>query len=122
MQTLLIAIRSRPLCKLLRLDLSSHFSISSCHSGAEAHQMIDRLRPDALIIDLRLTDWNGLSVLEACAHRPSAIIALSDYMDEDVLQRLEAVGVAVLVMVPCTASCVTDLLLEITEKTPSPEL
>lgn len=116
MLKLLIAIRSRALSDALVQHLSSQFEVHCCSTGADAAQVLEDLRPDALVIDLRLPGIGGLTVLEGCNYRPSAIIAITDYIDEDVIRRVEATGVKVLVRIPCTARCITEYLERITEE------
>jgi len=121
MQKLLIAICSGPLAGALTRELSSRFQVHSCSTGADAVRLIDQLRPDALIIDLRLPERSGLAVLEDCSHKPPAIVALTNFIDEDLVGRADAAGVSVLALIPCAAKHIAGLLERITEKTPSPE-
>ena len=120
MRRLLIAIRSRALTNMLTQDLSSRFEVHSCSTGTDAGELIEKLRPDALIIYLQLPERNGLSVLERCSYRPPAVIAITDFVDEDVVRRAKASGVTVLIRIPCTTRCIVQHLERVTEKTPSP--
>ena len=122
MRRLLISIRSRALVDALTQELSSRFEVHSCSTGTDVGELIEKLRPNALVIDLRLPDRNGLSVLERCSYRPPAVIAIADFVDEDVVRRAKAAGVGVLVRIPCTARCIVQHLAHITEKIPSPEM
>lgn len=121
MQRILIAVKSRALIDVLTQELSSQFEVHCCSDGLDASKLIEKLRPNALIIDLRLPGRNGLSVLEGCSYRPPAIIALTNYIDDDVMLRANAAGVALLVQTPCTTRCILGHLEHISFKTPCPD-
>ena len=119
---LLIAVKSRALADMLMQDLSSRFEVHCCGTGTGVSELIEGLRPDALVMDLRLTKRTGFAVLESCSHKPPVIIALSEFIDDDVICRAKAAGIAVLIRIPCTAQCIVERLERLTVKTPSPEL
>lgn len=122
MERLLIAINSHSLSDALTQDLSSRSEVHSCSTGTGAGGLIEKLRPDALIIDLQLSERNGLSVLESCFYRPPVIVALTDFIDDDVMHRANAAGVDILAQIPCSARCIVDHLECLIVKTSPPEL
>ena len=121
MHRLLIAINSQSLTDALTHKLSSRFEVHSCCTGTDAAKLLENLHPAALIIDLRLSESGGLAALESCSYKPTAIIALTDFLDDGLIHRADAAGVTVLVRIPCTAKCITGLLENAFEKAPSPE-
>ncbi|MHB1651088.1 MAG: response regulator [Desulfitobacteriaceae bacterium] len=63
-------------------------------SGSEAIQSIGSFRPDLLILDHRLPDMRGYSVLEQVPEiRNIPVIVISGYLDPLLLPRYEALGV-----------------------------
>ena len=122
MRRLLIAVKSWALVDALTREVSSQFKIHSCSTGTDVSYLIEDLQPDALVIDLRLPRHAGFAVLESCTYRPPIMIALSEFIDNDVIRQAKSAGIAVLIRIPCTARCVAGHLQRLTAKTPTPEL
>ena len=110
MQKLLIAIRSAELTDALTQALSSHFDIHRCNSCTDACRFLNSLQPDALVLDLRLPDADGFSVLRKCKHKPPVILAVTDFVSNDVLKVAFGVGIHALVMIPCSARYLAEAL------------
>ena len=76
------------------LDGESGISvIAMASSGKEGLQLADTLRPDVVLLDLRMPDMGGVEVIAALrATRPeSKILVLTNYrLDEDVFNALDA--------------------------------
>ena len=53
MQKILIADRSDDLCFVLKRLLEKEYDVTVCYDGETALSLIRRIRPDALILDLR---------------------------------------------------------------------
>jgi two-component system LytT family response regulator len=47
--------------------------VGEAADGREAVRLVDRLRPDLLFLDVRLPEFDGLSVLRSIAHTPEVI-------------------------------------------------
>lgn len=121
MQKVLIAVHAQLLGDALELALSSCFEVHRCETGADIGRLTERLRPEALVIGLRLPDGDGLSVLEQCRHKPPAVLMLTDLINGEVIQRAADVGIGALVLVPCSVRHVAEILDRLTAKIPSPE-
>ncbi len=76
------------------LELEKDFSIvAEAGTGAEALSLIDRLRPDIVLLDLKLTDLSGIDVCRrAMAVYPSmAILILTAFSnDHEVIECIDA--------------------------------
>ena len=61
---------------------------------AEALSAVRQLRPDVMILDLRLTDGNGLEVLRImqCEQIPTRVIVLTNFPHPQYEQRARAAG------------------------------
>jgi DNA-binding NarL/FixJ family response regulator len=61
---------------------------------AEALSAVRQLRPDVMILDLRLTDGNGLEVLRImqCEQIPTRVIVLTNFPYPQYEQRARAAG------------------------------
>lgn len=112
MRKLLIADRS--LADALGRLLSEQFEIRYCTRDDQVLQQITRYQPDVLVLDLMLTDTDGLSVLHA-AHsigiRPVTIVTTC-YVSDYVLQALEKLQVSYLMMKPCNVQALASRILD----------
>src|SRR3954471_25026073 len=72
-----------------------HTVVGETDSGLQAVELISKLKPDAVILDLSLRDMDGLNVAEkAFAALPQLkIIVLSAHCDDYTLFRVEKSGV-----------------------------
>jgi two-component system response regulator NreC len=97
------------------LEAESDFSIvGEAADGLEVVAMIERLKPDVLVLDLMMPGLNGLEVVRQIAQRclPTRVVILSMHANEAyVLQALRS-GVAAYVLKESTAS---DLALAVRE-------
>jgi DNA-binding NarL/FixJ family response regulator len=76
------------------LDLAQDIRVvAECADGAQAVQEIPRVKPDVMLLDLRMPNMSGLEVLQALAARnelPPTIILTTFDDDQLVLQGLKA--------------------------------
>jgi len=76
------------------LDLAQDIRVvAECADGAQAVQEIPRVKPDVVLLDLRMPNMSGLEVLQALAARnelPPTIILTTFDDDQLVLQGLKA--------------------------------
>lgn len=121
MLTLVIAVRSSNFACYLKSALSSQFNIDICSTGARAQHLIETMQPDVLVLDLRLQDHDGISVLTQCNYKPPVILALTDLINSEVLQWAADTAIDALIMIPCSAEYVAGAILHILKKAPSPE-
>lgn len=79
MQKILIADRSDDLCFVLKKLLEKEYDVTVCYDGEAALSLIRGIKPDALILDLRLPKIDGLTLLnELQGQLPAAILAITD--------------------------------------------
>ena len=121
MLKLLIAVRSGVFADSLAQTLSSQFEIHNCSTGASTQQLIEAVRPDVLVIDLRLNDQDGRIVLDHCRFRPPVILALTDLVNEEIMHWAADAAIDALIIIPCSTKYVTEYIECIAEKAPSPE-
>ena len=121
MLKLLIAVHSSLLTDLLVKSLSSHFVIHNCHTSTDMQRLIETIRPDVLVVNLRLDKQDSLSVLQNCSYKPPAILALTDLVNQEVIQRATDAEIDALSLVPCSTRYITNIIDRIAEKVPSPE-
>ena len=68
--------------------------VGEAHSGGEALQMIDSLRPDVVLLDVELSDMSGIDVIRRLNEAQIAIkvLGLSSYDDREFISQLLALG------------------------------
>ncbi|MBQ8358653.1 MAG: response regulator [Oscillospiraceae bacterium] len=117
---ILISVRSEVITGLLS-DLLSEHDVHICDTGADAVSMLDVLRPELLILDLRLRGMDGITVLQEARHKPRYILALTDLITESILEAAADVGIQDVILIPCTIQHITKHLFALIEKAPSTE-
>ena len=121
MKRLLIALRSQTFTDALVRALDPRFDVHICRTGTQVCRLAAKLQPDALVIDLRLPDGDGISVLERCKYKPAAVLMLTDLYSREILRRAAEAGVDRLTIVPCSAGCIAEALEQMVIKNSSPE-
>ncbi len=117
---LLIAIKSEIITELLVASLSM-LDIHTCDTGPDTLAMLEKHRPDALILDLMLPVIDGLTILRKTNFRPHSILALTNLATPTVLQAAADVGVQDIILIPCTVRHIAERLHALIEKAPSAE-
>lgn len=117
---ILIAVRSDVITDLL-LDILSEHDVHICDTGTDAVSILDTLRPDLLILDLRLRGMDGITVLRKTHHKPSLILALTDLITDSVLEAAADAGIQDVLLIPCMIQHITEHLFALIEKLPSSE-
>jgi DNA-binding NarL/FixJ family response regulator len=89
--------------------------VACCRDGEETLQAVRQLRPDILLLDLRLPEMDGLAVLHKLrqAERPTRVVLLTAEVDEDNLLEAIRLGVGGLVLkelaVPLLIQCIREV-------------
>ena len=78
--------------------------VGVAHSGLEALEAVERLRPDLIVLDIYLPDVSGLEVLQELRRRRTAVDAIMVTAAKDV-ESLRGAGASVF-----TAHCLHDAL------------
>lgn len=118
MQRILIADAAGDWRELLEHALSQQYLLRTCSDGRQAEELLERFRPDVLILDLMLSGADGLSVLrfmEGCTQRPR-IIVTGRYFSEFTNKALDHYQVDSVMMKPCTVQSVLDRVEELLEQ------
>lgn len=104
----LIADSTEELSQALLEELDKEFQVFVCHNGIQALNMIHRLHPDILVMNLALSGMDGLMILDimhALGLHPIAI-ALLNSADSYVQSCLAARGVVYTYLQPCSTKSV----------------
>ena len=111
MKTVLIADADFVFAKELSraLEDSEKFQvIDIARNGKQAVRMVEERRPDVLVMDILLPEWDGLGVLEAISSATPLpiIIATSAFLSNYVAVSAMGLGVRQLIKKPCDAESV----------------
>ena len=102
MQNLLVAQHSTTMVDHLQRALEDDGEI---HIRLDSYPIIDMmqyLRPEAMVLDLNLSPKNGIAILEeGQPFLPSVIVATSNYVDDQVVEKMAQLGKGCLI---CTHS------------------
>lgn len=95
---ILIADDDQTICSLFSLDCETRGSdatVSTVASGDEAIIAIDRLKPQVLVLDLRMSKGDGFHVLEHLKETGSTIpvVVVTNYKNDAYEQRCKEYGV-----------------------------
>ena len=113
---LLIAETSEEMAALLADLFRGSCQVKICHSGEKARRLLASFRPDVVILDLMLPDYDGLSLLQWAREQGMAIqvLALTRFCSDYVVETAQTLGVGYLMRKPCSVSAlaarVSDLL------------
>lgn len=78
------------LCKLLGAE-EDIAVVGQAHSGAECLGLVGKLKPDVVLLDLKMPDQDGLTVLSALGQRESEVRTIVLTASEDERDYVEAV-------------------------------
>lgn len=121
MDKLLIAERDASLRDGLVELLRHKYDITTCTDGRTCLELLHSLRPEAAIIDLALTELEGIYVIEqALDHLPPIVLCVTDFATEYVAQTLQDLGVDYLFRRPCFPRAIAARLEHLAAHRPQP--
>ena len=70
------------------------FRVEAADSGKEGLRILKRMRPDLLILDIKLPDLNGLELLKAVKESfpQTKVIVITGYVDQNLIDAAERLG------------------------------
>ncbi len=70
------------------------FEVHTADTGKDGIDMVAKVMPDVILIDMKLPDMSGLNVVKACkATSPATkIIVNTGYVDQNVIDEAERIG------------------------------
>ena len=90
--------------------------------GQEALQIASENRPDIIILDLLLPQYDGISVLDLISVRYTdcKVFVATGFISNYIISALAARRVSALLKKPCTAQCVVDRINEVLQQSDHP--
>ena len=87
-----------------QLESLGHQVVAEARDGQEAVQMADRVRPDAVVMDIKMPGMDGVDAArEIAARQPCPIVLLTAYDEPDLVARAAEAGVFAYMMKPADA-------------------
>ena len=89
--------------------------VGMANDGVRAMELLRETSPDILVVDMMLTQADGIAVLKAAntMDKPPLFLVLADFMTEFVSSLLFAQGVQYVMLKPCTPRAVLERMEEI---------
>lgn len=92
---------------LMRKHLTGLFSADAgfeahvARNGAEAVELIDRVEPDVITLDINMPEMDGLTALShIMAHRPTPVVMVSSLTEQGAMATLEAMAMGAVDFIP----------------------
>lgn len=122
MDKLLLAERDAALRNGLVELLRRQYDITVCTDGQTCLELLETLRPKAAIIDLSLTELDGMYVIEhSMDFHPPILLCITDFSNDYVAQTLLDLGVDFSFRKPCFPRAIAARLEHLSRHVPSPE-
>ncbi len=108
MLRLLIADSSDMFANALKKKLQSQYLVKVCCDGNQTLNALTTFDPDILLMDLRLSGTDGLTVIRALrdSGRNTKVLVMSGYVADYTLSILESLGVSYVFSKPCDVASV----------------
>ena len=120
MDKLLIAERDEPLRDGLVDLLRRQYEITTCTDGQTCLELLESLRPRVAIIDLALTELEGMYVIEqSLDFQPPILLCITDFANDYVVQTLQDLGVAYIFRKPCFPRAIAARLEHLSRHVPA---
>lgn len=70
------------------------YEVHSADNGKDGIDLIARVKPDVLILDMKLPDMSGINVLKACkvTSPTTKVIVNTGYVDQNIIDEAERIG------------------------------
>lgn len=121
MGKLLIAVRSEVLAGSIARAMPPGWDICICRDGNTAADFLLSQKPDALIIELRLPEKDGLAVLaENFPALPPAILALTDYTSDYIQNTAASLGISYFIQLPSPSAKIAERITDIASSLVTP--
>lgn len=115
MKKLLIVEPVEYMCSALKEALEKEYEVYTCAEGHVALEQINKLRPDALIINFFLSYMDGLTVLKQAAYTPPVILAVTCLVNPYIQHAAGLVGVQYIMVMPCPVSAIVERFRKLAE-------
>ena len=118
MHRILVAVPSEIYTAVLKESLCNTYTVTCCHDGETALELLSETQPDGLVIDLMLPYKDGLTLLQETPFKPPVIIGTTAANTPYITQRALELGIDQLLICPKPSCVVTRLMDALANKVP----
>ncbi len=87
-----------------QIESVGHVALGMAHTGTEAVRLCQELRPDAMVMDIKLPELDGLEATRQVLERaPTAVVILTGYLEPDLIERATDAGAMAYLVKPVEA-------------------
>lgn len=118
MRKVLIADNSEDFAAALADELRGICSVRVCATGTQTLEQLQSYRPDVLVMDVMLSEVDGISVLKA-AHDGEImtnVLALTRSAAPYIIESLDRLGVGYIMMKPCRLDVVRERIMDLADQ------
>lgn len=121
-QTLLIADSNEDFRLALAEALQGLYHVRCCQSGKEALTILRKERCDILVLDLMLSELDGISLLQAAVEEGinPMVLAATCYINDYILEAANRLGVGYLMRKPCDVQATTARVADLSRRLHAP--
>ena len=89
--------------------------VGAATDGAQAVDLLQKLQPDVLVLDLVLAKLDGMKVLEQAAELSpdTSVLVLTSFVNAQIANQVIALGAYYLMLKPCELGCVLSRLIQL---------
>lgn len=109
---LLLTDESIDVLNHLAKAMGDFFEICTCNDGYNLMEYVETFRPQLMVLDLAMPEYDALAFLTAIRHKKIQVIATNYYISDYLSQRLLELDVRWLICKPYLANVVAGRLLE----------
>lgn len=116
--TLMIVDDSALFREALEKTLSDAYTIYSFGNGKAALEAAPELKPDVMILDLMLPELDGISLLHEIrnAGMQPAVLAVTRFFNDYVLESAQELGIGYIIRKPCTIAAVSQRVRDLSRR------
>ena len=116
--TLMIVDDSEDFRLALEAALSDAFRIVQCCNGRQALDTAPQVRPDVMILDLMLTEVDGVTLLHEIrrAGLHPIVLAVTRFFNGYIMESAQELGIGYLIRKPCSPAAVSQRVRDLTKR------
>ena len=99
-------------------ELRGSYNVHLCGNGRQALEIVPRINPDVIILDLMLTEVDGVTLLHEIRKaglRPM-VLAVTRFFNDYVLESAQELGIGYIIRKPCSIAAVSQRVRDLTKR------
>lgn len=98
--------------------LCDTYNVHHCTNGRQALEIAPQIHPDVIILDLMLTELDGVTLLHEIrrAGLQPMVLAVTRFFNDYVLESAQELGIGYIIRKPCTPAAVSQRVRDLTKR------